>query len=150
MAINDILNFIQVSHNLASSGQPDEGQLKQIADSGYQLLINLAMPDSPGYIAQEKDIIESLTMDYIHIPVPFDGPNIQHLNTFIKAMQVHHGKKTWIHCALNYRVSAFLYLYRKRVLVLSEQESIIAILPEWVPDKIWTEFMKTDRIDLLR
>ena len=41
-----IHNQYQLTANIASSGQPREDQFKAIAEAGYDIVINLAMPDS--------------------------------------------------------------------------------------------------------
>ena len=67
MSIEDITNFIQVSNQIASSGQPDEHQFKMIAEGKYQVVINLAMPNSDGAIPEEGNIVTAHKMIYIHI-----------------------------------------------------------------------------------
>ena len=39
MPLEHILNFIQVSDRIASSGQPDEAQFKEIAVAGYEVVV---------------------------------------------------------------------------------------------------------------
>lgn len=137
-----ILNYLQVTDRIASSGQPDSDQFAAIADAGYQLIINLAMPDSPKAIATEADIVAAHQMAYVHIPVPFDSPRAVHLKQFIDAMKAFSKTRVWVHCALNYRVSAFLYLYLQLVEDVSEPQARGALLSAWQPDAVWADFMK--------
>ncbi len=148
MSISDIKNYIQIFDRIASSGQPKKEQFKDIADAGYQLVINLAMPDSENAVADEENIITSLGMSYIHIPVPFDAPSAEHLKEFLNVMKTVSNQRIWIHCVLNYRVSAFLYQYQRLVHGLPDQEAKKVILKSWQPDKVWQEFMSLSREEL--
>ena len=91
MSIENIRNHIQVSENIASSGQPDVAEFQDIATAGYDVVVNLAMPDSDFAIPEEGNIVTAAGMAYIHIPVPFDAPTAEHLRQFIKVMQIYSG-----------------------------------------------------------
>ena len=88
-----IHNQYQLTANIASSGQPREDQFKAIAEAGYDIVINLAMPDSDHAIANEGSIVTSLGMTYIHIPVPFDAPSEDHYTAFSDVMTAFCEKK---------------------------------------------------------
>ena len=150
MSIQTITNYIRVSDRLSSSGQPDAGGFRCIAAAGFATVINLAMPDSDKAIPEEGGIVTALGMVYHHIPVPFDEPKISHLTQFFELMDYLQNEKVWVHCVLNYRVSAFLYLYR-RWKGMSEDEARIAVLPDWEPNATWRKFMiqPTDRVAAL-
>ncbi|MEJ2620441.1 MAG: protein tyrosine phosphatase family protein [Candidatus Thiodiazotropha sp.] len=141
MAIENITNYIKVSERIASSGQPEEHQFKAIAQAGYQVVINLAMPNSENAIPEEGYIVTARSMTYVHIPVPFDAPNAEHLKTFIGIMNGCRDQKVWLHCVVNKRVSAFLYQYLRVVDDWSHKEALKVMLPAWQPDDVWQEFM---------
>jgi protein tyrosine phosphatase (PTP) superfamily phosphohydrolase (DUF442 family) len=140
MTLEKITNYIRVSDRLSSSGQPDEDGFRCIAAAGFSAVVNLAMPDSDGAIAEEGSIVTTLGMTYHHIPVPFDAPKNSHLTQFFGLMDALEDETVWVHCVVNYRVSAFLYLYR-RWKGLSEDEARLAMLPDWQPDRTWQDFM---------
>jgi len=141
MPINEIKHYLKVSEHIASSGQPRDNQFDAIAAADYEVVINLAMPDSTHAIADEQRIVTALRMDYAAIPVPFNAPTVRHLQDFFKAMQEAREHKIWVHCALNYRASAFLYHYHRLVLNQSETEAKKAMLPSWQPNAIWQAFL---------
>ncbi len=141
MAIEEIKNYIRVSDRIASSGQPDEHQFKDIADSGYQVVFNLAMPNSDNAIPEEGNIVTAHKMTYVHIPVPFDSPNVDHLRKFIRVMSAFSDQQVWIHCVVNHRVSAFLYQYLRLVEGATQAKAREAMLPTWQPDRVWQDFM---------
>lgn len=103
------LNFYQVTEDIGTSGQPTREQFADIARQGYSSVINLAMHDSDNAIPEEGNIVASLGLSYFHIPVPFDQPTAEHVKKFIRLMKVLEGEKIFVHCALNARVSAFVY-----------------------------------------
>jgi protein tyrosine phosphatase (PTP) superfamily phosphohydrolase (DUF442 family) len=148
MSVANIKNYIQVAENIASSGQPNEKQFKEMAKQSYEVVINLAMPDSDEAIPEEGNIVTSLGMSYIHIPVPFDDPSVVHLRQFIKLMEAVSDQRVWIHCVVNYRVSAFLYQYQRLVLGLAEQEAKKAMLRSWEPNEVWQRFMALSQADI--
>jgi protein tyrosine phosphatase (PTP) superfamily phosphohydrolase (DUF442 family) len=139
----DILNQYHVTENIASSGQPDEAQIEQIASEGYYAVINLAMPDHKNSLANEGSIVSSLGMTYIHIPVPFEAPNEDHLVTFSGYMDALETKKVWVHCIVNARVSAFLFRYLQKNRGWSAEKSATPILEQWLPDMdvVWKDFI---------
>ncbi|HTL87911.1 MAG TPA: protein tyrosine phosphatase family protein, partial [Leptolyngbya sp.] len=111
--IESIQNFVQIRDRLATAGQPTIAQLAEIKTAGYQVVINLAVPTSEGAIANEREIVESLGMQYFHIPVIWDAPTIEDFHQFSTVMQAHSKQSIFVHCAKNMRVSAFVYLYRR-------------------------------------
>lgn len=139
----NVLNYHQVTNNIASSGQPTEDQFNEIALDGYSAIINLAMPDHEHSIANEGSIVTSLGMVYIHIPVPFDAPNEDHFATFSGCMEALKPKKVWVHCIVNARVSAFLFRYLQTNEGLSAIEAKTSILEQWLPhmDDVWKRFI---------
>jgi len=146
----NIKNYLAVTTTIASSGQPAVNEFEQIANQGYQVIINLAMPDSSSAIADEGHIVSGLGMTYVHIPVPFDAPKQTHLIQFFNVMAGLSDRKIWVHCALNYRASAFLYLYLRVIKQQSEQQARAALLPSWQPNTIWSTFINESENQFLK
>lgn len=140
MPVENITNYIRVSDRLSSSGQPDEIGFRSIAGSGFSAVINLAMPDSENALPEEGGIVTELGMAYYPIPVPFDAPKTSHLRHFFGLMESFQNEVVWVHCVKNYRVSAFLYLYR-RWKGMPEDEARLAVLADWKPNETWQAFM---------
>jgi protein tyrosine phosphatase (PTP) superfamily phosphohydrolase (DUF442 family) len=141
MSIEEITNYIRISERIASSGQPGEHQFNDIANTGFRVVINLAMPNSDHAIPEEGSMVTSRGMNYIHIPVPFDAPNAGHLRQFLRIMSAFSDEMVWVHCVVNYRGSAFLYQYQRVVLGSSAEQARKLMLPSWQPNEIWQRFM---------
>ncbi|MGV6817065.1 MAG: protein tyrosine phosphatase family protein [Thiotrichales bacterium] len=143
-----IRNFLPVSERIGSSGQPEEHEFKHIAAAGYDVVINLAMPNSDDAIPEEGNIVTARKMNYVHIPVPFEAPTVDHLRTFLAVMEAFKTQKVWVHCVLNYRASAFLYQYMRLSQSVSPEDARKIMLPSWEPDDVWKRFMAISKKEL--
>lgn len=139
----EIINFLQISDKLATAGQPTVKQLLAIADAGYEIVINLALPTSEGAIANESQLVQSLGMEYIAIPVNWESPAMADLDAFLQAMEQRQNQKIFVHCAKNMRVSAFIYLYRRLHLNCDYEQAIADLHKIWHPNETWQNFIDT-------
>ena len=139
--MSDIYNFKQVSSLLACAGQPREGQLPSIADDGYKVVINLGLADGKYALADEAASVAMLGLIYYHLPIAFDDPQLGELDDFIRLMNKHSDQKTLVHCAANYRASAFTGLYLFSAEILNQVELQQFIEEVWQPDGIWQQFI---------
>ena len=137
----EIYNFYKVSDMLACSGQPTEAQLKQLAADQYQAVINLAPHDNKFALPDETGSVKALGMKYFNIPVVFDNPQLTELTDFIELMNQYSSQKTLVHCAANYRASAFTGLYLFKTAQLNENEMQLFIEDVWQPDAVWQQFI---------
>ena len=141
--MNKILNHIQINELIATSGQPTIEQFKDIKNLEYDAVINLALHDSSNAIENEDKVVTSLGMAYFHIPVSFEEPKLSDLKLFVNILQSLGANKVWVHCALNYRATAFMYVYHKYVLKTPFDEVDLSIFEQWSPDATWQNIMKT-------
>ncbi len=139
----NILNYIQINKRIATSGQPAPAEFQSIAKAGYNVVINLAMPDSTNALPDEGGFVTESGLNYCHLPVPFEAPTLKHLLLFFKLMKALEDEKIWVHCALNWRVSAFMQHYQKLVLNLPEVKRV-AMIKDWKPDPVWQDFLKLE------
>lgn len=142
--MKDIFNYLYWNENLSSSGMPTPEQLKEVADAGKQVVINLATEKSEGAIQDESETVASLGMNYIHIPVQWGNPTREDLEAFFKAMETHKDKNLFIHCQANYRATAFLALYHIHKLGWKQEEAIAIMNRMWNPEDFpaWDKFMQ--------
>ena len=146
----EITNFVQLTEDIGTSGQPRPEQFNDIADDNYAAVVNLALPTSDHAISDEGSLVTGLGMSYFHIPVKFDEPTVDDLRTFFGVMRSMEGKKVWVHCVVNARVSAFLYLYLRHVRDLDEDASRSVVLERWQPqmDATWSAFLDLKKDDI--
>ena len=146
--MNKILNYIKINELISTSGQPKIEELELIANEGFEVVINLAVPTTSNSLENEDKIGSNLNMSYIHIPVSFENPKISDLKLFLNILQSLGANKVWIHCAKNYRVSAFIYVYHKYILHTPFEEIDLSIFDIWQPSLVWQELMKVSIEDL--
>jgi protein tyrosine phosphatase (PTP) superfamily phosphohydrolase (DUF442 family) len=141
--LKKVFNYYQVPGLFETSGQPNNKQLISIANGGYEVVINLA-PNTTieGRVINEKDILKSNNITYIHIPVDFNNPLDEDFNKFVAALEENKHKKIWVHCAANMRVSAFVFKYRRDVLGLSQKNIERDLKAIWIPNKAWSFFLE--------
>jgi protein tyrosine phosphatase (PTP) superfamily phosphohydrolase (DUF442 family) len=141
--LDDIKNFVPLTADVGTAGQPTREQFRAIAQDGYGAVINLALPTSDHAIADEGSVVTGLGMRYVHIPVDFANPTVDDLKTFIGAMRALDGKRVFVHCVVNARVSAFMYLYLKHVRGLDDAAARSPVLERWQPqmDETWQRFL---------
>ena len=139
----EIINVLQISDKLATAGQPNIKQFRAVADAGYETVINLALPTSEGAIAHEAQLVQSLGMEYIAIPVIWENPTTADLDKFLQAMEKRTSQKIFVHCAKNMRVSAFVYLYRRLHLNCNNEQAIADLHKIWQPNENWQSFIDT-------
>jgi uncharacterized protein (TIGR01244 family) len=114
MGIEDACNFRRIHERLTTSGFVTAQQLSDLGRDGYEAVINLLPDDHDRALADEAVILREQGVDYVHIPVDFDAPTRADLDAFVAAMDARVGQKIHVHCAANYRVSAFYGLYALR------------------------------------
>jgi len=141
--MKSILNYIKVNDNISTSGQPTKEQFKIIADNGFDVVINLAMHNK-GALKEEDKIIAKNGMMYIHIPITWKEPETDRLKLFLHLLKTlqNEKKKIFIHCIMNYRVSAFMFQYKK--LVLNQEDAKLIAPKEFKPKKVWRRLMELE------
>jgi len=140
--VETIINYYELSGGLVSSGQPTVEEFAAIRDAGYQVIINLVPSDVNTALRDERQVVESLGMEYIHIPVIWNSPQVSEVQQFFDAMQSHRDKKVYVHCEVNYRASSFLYLYRRKYLGVDEKQAHQDLQWIWAPNPTWTKFIQ--------
>ena len=140
-SLTDIYNFLPIDERWATAGQPTVEQFGAIKAAGYEVIINLGMPDSPRAVLNEVEVVAAQGIDYIAIPVVWDAPTGADLAAFFAAMSANQAKKRFVHCIANMRVSAFTFLYRHLVLGVPVDEARQTLHQIWEPNPIWRQFI---------
>jgi protein tyrosine phosphatase (PTP) superfamily phosphohydrolase (DUF442 family) len=143
--LTDIYDFLPLTQTLLTSGQPTEGQFPAVASAGVQAVINLALSTSDNALPDEASVVESLGMQYFHIPVLWENPTRADLDRFFDTMDRHSEQKVFVHCAANMRVSAFVALYRILRLGWDREQALADTNRIWNPyeNETWGKFINT-------
>jgi protein tyrosine phosphatase (PTP) superfamily phosphohydrolase (DUF442 family) len=137
----NLLNRIDYSPALTTSGQPTEAELRQIASAGYDRVIFLAFSNHPKAVAHEDDIVRNLGLQFIHIPVEWESPSPADFLAFAAVMQTHGSGRTLVHCEVNFRASVFGFLYQVLFARADVDEALSQMQSIWVPNDTWEAFI---------
>ena len=137
-----IYHFEKVSDTLSCAGQPTEDQFRELVAGQFEVIVNLGLLDTKYALPDEEDLVDSMGMDYYHIPVVFEDPQLSELAAFISCMTQNEDKKILVHCAANYRASAFVGLYLFAKAKLWEEEVQDFVEDVWKPNTIWQRFLE--------
>ena len=136
-----IYNYLPISTQLATSGQPTTNQFSAIKHAGYSIIINLAPANAENALRNEAAVIASLGMDYINIPVDFSSPSQGDFEKFVSLLQSHSNEKIWVHCAANMRASCFIFKYRTAILGTNPNHAQADLRKIWQPNSVWKKFI---------
>ena len=137
----DAENTHKVFDWLWSSGQLSAKDIACLPALGIDVVINLAPPTASNALLGEAEFVTREGISYIQIPVEWEQPESHQLTQFFGVLKVFEGRKVWVHCAKNMRVSAFIYLYRRLCLAESETASMHPMREVWVPNETWQAFI---------
>ncbi|MGA1932317.1 protein tyrosine phosphatase family protein [Arcobacter sp. YIC-464] len=146
--MEDILNYIKINELIHTSGQPTIEQFSKLKEEEFEVIINIALCNSSNALENEDKIVSELGMTYIHLPIDFEEPKLSDLKLFINILQSLGANKVLVHCAKNYRVSAFMYVYHKYILQTPFDNIDLSMFEQWSPNKTWQSLMKVSFDDL--
>lgn len=139
--LSDISNYREYSPMFASSGQPSKKQLKLLREDGYERIVYIAFTNSGDAYEDEDQVVKNLGMDYVQIPVDWNAPTANDFYAFAGAMQLGPPRKTLLHCQVNFRASAFSFLYR----VLYDDVPVVEAKRDmntvWQPNETWRDLI---------
>ncbi|HIG41732.1 MAG: protein tyrosine phosphatase family protein [bacterium] len=107
ISIEAAYNFRKIDDRISTSGLLSEEQLAALSLAGYEAVINLLPSNSQYAIKQEQDIVETQGVLYRHFPVDFSNPTESDYGAFEAVFEEFRDKKVLVHCAANFRASAF-------------------------------------------
>jgi uncharacterized protein (TIGR01244 family) len=152
MGTKGIRNYRSVNDQYATAGQPSEEQLKAAAAEGFKIIINLATINPRYSLADEDASVRALGMTYHHIPVEWDRPTDADFKAFEAAMQAAPRDKTLIHCAANFRATAFYGLYAMKHLGWSKADAQKLRASVWDGGNypVWQDFIERHEAEIER
>ncbi len=137
----DAENTHQVFDWLWTSGQLSEGDIAALPGLGVEVVVNLALPTSSNALPGEAERVTGLGLVYVQIPVEWEDPLPAQFEAFVGVLAAFRGRRLWVHCAKNMRVSAFVYLYRRLLLGEEEEAATFPLRAVWTPSPTWQDFM---------
>ena len=150
MSTETIYNYRKVDDQYITGGQPTAAQLQSAADEGFRAVVNLAPSNEGAALADEAGLVQSLGMGYHHIPVAWGNPQDSDFAAFEQVMLSLPEGKTLIHCAANFRVTAFFSLYARKHLGWSADQADTFRASIWQGSDypIWEAFVERMKAQL--
>jgi protein tyrosine phosphatase (PTP) superfamily phosphohydrolase (DUF442 family) len=143
VTIPEIRDYLVLKPDLYTGGQPTPDQIPWLREQKFEVVINLATEKSPDAIRNEQELVMENGMAYVHIPVEWENPKKADIQKFFHFFSSHTLFKTFTHCALNMRVSSFVFLFRTLVEKANPDDCLLDLLTIWKPNPTWQEFINS-------
>lgn len=143
-SMRKLKNYVPISENLHTCGQITGEALDMLKKEGVGAIISVNAEDF-GAIENLKRQARGMGISFMNVPVSWEEPTIKSLEDFFDAMDQNKDAEILVHCQLNWRASAFVYLYRTIRLKEPKKEASKALKKIWNPEKYeaWDAFFKT-------
>lgn len=135
-------NLVTWRPGLVSAAQPSAAWLEKVKEAKYDVVLNLAPPQSHGSIANEGAIVGTRGAVYVNIPVDFLRPSAEDFRFFSDVVRANAGRNVFVHCQVNLRGSAFSFLYRVIHEGAEPREALAKLTGVWSPDAVWKRFIE--------
>ncbi len=133
-------DFLRLSDRIGTAGQPQEDQFAAIGQVGYEVVVNLRpLTDA---LPEERSLVEKEGMTYVSLPVVWEAPTFADVEQFFAVMKANDGRRVFVHCARNMRVSAFLCLYCVIEEKFAPEQAAIDLHRIWTPNPTWQALME--------
>ena len=136
-----LLNRIDYSPLLTTSGQPTEAELGQVASAGYDRVIFLAFTNHPKALNHVDDIVRGLGLHFVHVPVLWQAPSLADFEAFAAVMSARSSDRTLVHCEVNFRASVFGFLYQVIYEGVDVDAAMSLMHAIWIPNDTWERFI---------
>jgi protein tyrosine phosphatase (PTP) superfamily phosphohydrolase (DUF442 family) len=142
-SLAELYHYRRISPEIATSGQPTAEQFHTIAEQSIQVVINLGLTDADYALPDEQGLVQSLGLNYVHIPVQWQTPTVENFQDFLAAMRRYRDQRRLVHCAANFRVSCFIALYHVFEDRWTPEQAIEDLKVVWSPNEVWQDFIAT-------
>ena len=107
----EIRNFLQVTPEFCTGGQPRPQHYAELKNRGVKAVLNLRTPGEHR-AEEEKAAVEAAGLKYFNIPVNYREPSEADVDTFLKLTDDEANRPMFIHCTAAIRVGAFWLIRR--------------------------------------
>lgn len=134
-------NVVPIRPTLVTSGQPGREALMRLGAEGIQAVIYLAPSNVPDAVRDEAALLRAQGIEFVHIPIPFDAPDEQHLARLSEQLKRLAERKVLVHCQVNLRASTMVFLHRVTAERAEAAAAYEAVARVWSPDPVWKRFV---------
>jgi uncharacterized protein (TIGR01244 family) len=106
-----IRNFLQVTPEFCTGGQPRPEHFATLKASGVKAVLNLRRPGEHR-APEEQDAVQTAGLKYFNIPVDYQNPTDTNVDEFLRITDDAANRPMFIHCTAAIRVGAFWMIRR--------------------------------------
>ena len=135
-------NLVPINERLTTSGQPSAEWLGRLKAQGYGAVVYLAPATVSDALKDEPLIVSRQGMVFVNLPIAFDNPTEQDVQSFFALLQALSERKVLVHCQVNLRASSMVFLYRVIVGKEDPQAAFEAVSRVWQPEGAWKRLIQ--------
>jgi protein tyrosine phosphatase (PTP) superfamily phosphohydrolase (DUF442 family) len=136
-----VTSYVEYTEHFSSSGQPTAAQFERLKEAGFERIIYIAFTDHENALPNEDRLVKALGMEYLQVPVDWAAPLPGDFDLMAGAMRQAPKKRTLLHCQVNYRASAFSFLYRVIYEGVPVEEATRDLERIWQPNETWQRYI---------
>ena len=106
-----IRNFLQVSPEFCTGGQPRPEHFAKLKADGVKAVLNLRTPGEHR-ADEERAAVEQAGLKYFNVPVVYTSPQDAQVDEFLRLTDAAENRPMFIHCTAAIRVGAFFMIRR--------------------------------------
>jgi protein tyrosine phosphatase (PTP) superfamily phosphohydrolase (DUF442 family) len=133
----DAPNVVEISPKLTTSGQPTREALAGLAAQGFEAVIYLAPPTVSDAVRDEPLIVGRQGLVFVNLPIDFEKPTARDAETFAAVLAALRERKVLVHCQVNMRASAMVFLYRATHAKEDARLAYESVSRVWNPNRAW-------------
>jgi uncharacterized protein (TIGR01244 family) len=109
--VPDIRNFLRVTPEFCTGGQPRPEHFSMLKADGVKAVLNLRQPGEHR-AEEEQEAVKAAGLKYFNIPVNYQQPSDAAVDEFLKITDDAGNRPMFIHCTAAIRVGAFWMIRR--------------------------------------
>ena len=106
-----IRNFLKVTPEFCTGGQPRVEHFDKLKSDGVKAVLNLRQPGEHR-AAEEQEAVQNAGLKYFNIPVNYQNPTDANVDEFLRITDDPANRPMFIHCTAAIRVGAFWMIRR--------------------------------------
>ena len=106
-----IRNFLKVSQDFCTGGQPRPEHFAKLKAEGVKAVLNLRTPGEHR-AEEEQAAVEQAGLKYFNVPVVYTAPQDAQVDEFLRITDAAENRPMFIHCTAAIRVGAFWMIRR--------------------------------------
>lgn len=106
-----IRNFMKVTPEFCTGGQPRPEHFEQLKKDGVKTVLNLRQPGEHR-AAEEQEAVQKAGLKYFNIPVNYQTPTDESVDEFLRITDDPANRPMFIHCTAAIRVGAYWMIRR--------------------------------------